>query len=140
MTPYHVTRDIAAPPETVWSILTDANRLSDGSFSIIRIDGRIAAGQSFKLWSTVDPKRAFPIKVAVMQPAQRMEWHGGMPLGLFLGNRQFSLTPIGTGTRFDMRETYSGPLKGLITRFIPDLQPSFETFANALKAAAEDTP
>ncbi len=137
MTPYHVSRDIAAPPSTVWSILTDTQRLSDGNFSIIKIDGQIALGQSFQLWSEVDPKRAFPIKVAVMQPDQRMEWHGGMPLGLFLGNRQFSLTPTGSGTQFEMQETYSGPLKRVITRFIPDLQPSFEKFADALKTTAE---
>ncbi len=139
MTPYHVSREIAAPPSTVWSILTDTQRLSDGNFSIIKIDGQIAPGQSFKLWSEVDPKRAFPIKVAVMKPHQRMEWHGGMPFGLFLGNRQFSLTATGSGTRFEMKETYSGPLKHVITRFIPDLQPSFEKFADALKTTAEAT-
>lgn len=139
MTPFHVSRDIAASPNTVWSILTDANRLADGSFSIIRIDGTIGLDQSFRLWSDVDPKRAFPIKVAVMTPESNMEWHGGMPFGLFLGNRQFMLTPKEAGTRFVMQETYSGPLKGLITRFIPDLQPSFETFADALKTAAEET-
>lgn len=137
MTPYHTSRDIAAPPATVWSILTDAKRLADGSFSILRIDGEIAKGQSFKLWSEVDPSRAFPIKVAVMEPHQHMEWHGGMPLGLFLGNRQFILTATGSGTRFEMRETYTGPLKRLITRFIPDLQPSYEKFADALKSTAE---
>lgn len=137
MTPYHVSRTIAAAPATVWSILTDARRLSDGSFSILKIDGSIGPNQSFKLWSEVDPKRAFPIKVAVMEPVTRMEWHGGMPLGLFLGNRQFMLNAQSDGTEFVMQETYSGPLKGLITRFIPDLQPSFEKFADALKSAAE---
>ena len=137
MTPYHVRRDIAAPPATIWTILTDAKRLSNGSFSILRIDGQIALNQSFKLWSEVDPKRAFPIKVAVMEPETRMEWHGGMPFGLFLGNRQFMLGPSETGTQFIMQETYSGPMKPLITRFIPDLQPSFEKFADALKQMAE---
>lgn len=139
MTPYQVTRDIAASPQSVWAILTDATRLSDGSFSIIKIDGHIEKGQSFQLWSEVDPKRAFPIKVAVMQENERMEWHGGMPLGLFLGNRQFILTATASGTRFKMQETYTGPLKRLITRFIPDLQPSYEKFADALKTAAEGT-
>ncbi len=139
MTPYHVTRDIAAAPGKVWSILTNAEKLSDGMFSIIKIDGQIAPGGSFKLWSEVDPNRSFPIKVAVFDPEKRMEWHGGMPLGLFLGNRQFILTAAGSGTRFQMQETYTGPLKGLITRFIPDLQPSYEKFADALKAVAEGT-
>ncbi|MEJ8563101.1 SRPBCC domain-containing protein [Yoonia sp. GPGPB17] len=137
MTPHYVSRDIAASPAAVWSILTDATRLSDGTFSIIRIEGQIALNKSFKLWSEVDPKRPFPIKVAIMQPERQMEWHGGMPLGLFLGNRQFRLNPTATGTRFMMQETYAGPLKRLITRFIPDLQPSFEKFADALKTAAE---
>ena len=137
MTPYHTRRTIAASPATVWSILTDAQHLSDGSFSIIKIDGRIALNQSFKLWSEVDPNRAFPIKVAAMNPEHRMEWHGGMPFGLFLGNRQFTLAPHADGTVFEMHETYSGPLKGLITKFIPDLQPSFEKFADALRSAAE---
>lgn len=137
MTPYYVSRDIAAPPQTIWSILTDARQLATGSFSIIRIDGAITKGQSIKLWSEVDPKRGFPIKIAVMNEPTHMEWHGGMPLGLFLGNRQFMLTPTETGTRFEMQETYSGPLKKLITRMIPDLQPSFEKFADALKSTAE---
>ena len=139
MTPYHVSRDIAAPISTVWSIITDATHLSQGQFSILKIEGKIALGQTIKLWSEVDPKRAFPIKIAVMKPETHMEWHGGMPLGLFLGNRQFMLTATDAGTRFVMQETYSGPMKGLITRFIPDLQPSFEKFADALKSEAEAT-
>jgi hypothetical protein len=36
-----------------------------------------------------------------------------------------------------MTEAYAGALAGLIARSIPDLGPSFEAFADALKAAAE---
>jgi hypothetical protein len=36
-----------------------------------------------------------------------------------------------------MREQYSGPLAGLVTRSIPDLQPAFDEFAQALKHRAE---
>lgn len=43
----------------------------------------------------------------------------------------------GEGTDVAMTEAYSGPLAGLIGRSIPDLGPSFEAFADALKAAAE---
>ena len=74
MTPYHITRNIAAPPGKIWSILTDAKLLSDGQFSIIKIDGQIAKGQSFKLWPEVDPTRAFPINVAVMH--ETSAWNG----------------------------------------------------------------
>jgi hypothetical protein len=36
-----------------------------------------------------------------------------------------------------MREVYSGPLAGLISRSIPDMTESFEQFADGLKEAAE---
>ena len=136
MTAAFVRRDIAASPDTIWRILSDPATLSNGRFSIIKIEGRIALGQKFKLWSEVDPKRAFPIKVAKMTDTH-MEWHGGMPLGLFTGKRQFTLTPGGAGTMFEMRESYHGPLAGLMTKMIPDLQPSFEVFGDGLKHAAE---
>ena len=70
-------------------------------------------------------------------PAERMVWNGGMPLGLFSGVRTFTLTPTGDGTRFSMREVYSGLLAPLICRSIPDLQPAFDEFAAALKQRAE---
>lgn len=136
MTDPSIRREIAASPEVIWAILTDANRLADGTFSILKIEGQIALGQTIKLWSEVDPKRAFPIKVAV-QTKERMEWHGGMPLGLFTGKRHYVLTASAGTTVFEMRETYHGPFKGLMTKLIPDLQPSFEKFGDALKKAAE---
>ena len=36
-----------------------------------------------------------------------------------------------------MTEVYSGLMAGMITKSIPDLQPSFDEFAVALKAEAE---
>jgi hypothetical protein len=36
-----------------------------------------------------------------------------------------------------MREEYTGPLAGLIGKFIPDLQPAFDEFAQCLKREAE---
>lgn len=36
-----------------------------------------------------------------------------------------------------MREEFTGLLAGLITRAIPNLQPSFEEFAEALKRRCE---
>ena len=136
MTNPHIHREVAAPPKVIWDVLTDATQLANGQFSIIRIDGEIALGQKIKLWSEVDPKRAFPIKVA-RKTSDRMEWHGGMPLGLFTGKRHFIVTPSGAGATFEMTETYHGPLAGMMRKLIPDLQPSFEKFGNALKAAAE---
>jgi hypothetical protein len=77
--------------------------------------------------------------VTELVPPERMVWASGMPLGLFRGVRTYSLAPAvgGVGTDFAMTEVYTGALAGLIGRSIPDLGPSFEAFADALKAAAE---
>jgi hypothetical protein len=134
---YSVTRDIAAPPERVWAILADARRLEAG-FGIRRIEGTLFGGAAIKVWSDVSPERAFPVRVTTFSPPLCMVWTGGMPLGLFRGVRSFTLTLLpGIGCRFVMEEVFSGILSGLIGRSMPDLQPSFETFASALKRNAE---
>lgn len=134
---FEVQREINASPAAIWRVLTDAQKLQDGSFGIKRIEGKIAPGTKIKVWSEVSPGRAFPLKVTHFQPGMRMVWQGGMPLGLFRGVREFVLTPAAMGTVFQMRETYSGPLAGLITKSIPDLGPSFEIFADGLQVATE---
>jgi hypothetical protein len=78
------------------------------------------------------------VRVTAVAPARSMRWSGGMPLGLFKGERMFNLTPMnGDATEFTMREEYSGPLLGLIWRSMPDLGPSFEKFAHGLKERVE---
>jgi hypothetical protein len=67
-----------------------------------------------------------------------MVWSGGMPLGLFKGERTFTLTPAEDGTvQFDMREVFSGPMLRLFGKSIPDMTEPFEKFAEGLKAKAE---
>jgi len=66
-----------------------------------------------------------------------MTWTGGMPLGLFKGVRTFTLTPAGDGTRFAMREEFTGPVLPLIWRSMRNLGPAFAQFAHGLKARAE---
>ncbi|MEO1607304.1 MAG: SRPBCC domain-containing protein [Pseudomonadota bacterium] len=129
---------INASPKRVWSVLTEDLKRDPEPFGIPRIEGAIAPGSRIKLWSEVDPKRAFALKVTVLEAPSRMIWHGGMPFGLFVGTRTFLLTPAMGGCTFEMREVFSGVLSGLITKSIPDLTPSFEKFANTLKEKAEN--
>ena len=128
---------IDATPETIWAILTDVGSYSDWDSGVVRVEGRVAPGEKLKLVSEVNPKRAYPIKVAELAPPERMVWTGGMPLGLFKGVRTYTLTPEDGATRFRMREELSGPMLPLIWRSMPDMQPSFEKFAGGLKARAE---
>jgi hypothetical protein len=138
MRAFAASSTIHASPEAIWAILTDAPGLTRWDSGLERVEGRIAPGQRIKVFSKVNPGRAFPVKVTEFLPGQRMTWTGGMPLGLFKGVRTFTLSPQGNGdTRFTMREEYSGPLAPLIGRSIPDLGPSFEQFATGLKRHAE---
>jgi hypothetical protein len=137
MKSYEATATIAAEPDRVWAVLTDAPAYAEWDSGVQKVEGRIAPGERIKVVSEANPGRAFPVKVSGFDPPRSMTWSGGMPLGLFKGVRTFSLTPDGAGTRFTMREEYTGPLLGLIWRSMPDLGPSFEQFARGLKARAE---
>jgi hypothetical protein len=137
MKSYEAAATIAAEPERVWAVLTDAPAYTEWDSGVEKVEGRIAPGERIKVISAANPGRAFPVKVSGFEPPRGMTWSGGMPLGLFKGVRTFSLTPEGAGTRFTMREEYTGPLLGLIWRSMPDLGPSFEQFARGLKARAE---
>jgi hypothetical protein len=135
---YEASSTIAAAPEAIWAILTDGGAYADWDSGVQRVEGKIAPGEKLKVVSEANPGRAFPVKVTEFQPGRSMTWSGGMPLGLFKGVRTFALVPEdGGGTRFTMREEYSGPMLPLIWRSMPDLQPSFDKFAAGLKARAE---
>jgi hypothetical protein len=137
MKAYDATSVIEAAPATIWAILTDAPGYSRWDSGVIRVDGRIAPGEKLKLVSEANPKRTFSLKVTEFRPDQRMTWEGGMPLGLFRGVRTFTLSPQGNGTRFSVREEYTGALLPMIWRSMPDLGPSFQKFATGLKQRAE---
>lgn len=138
MKSFHASTLIRSTPETIWSILTDASRWSEWNTTVSKIAGKIAPGEKITIYAKVNPGRAFPLKVSEFVPGKKMVWAGGMPLGLFKGERTYTLTPRSDGqVEFDMREEFSGLMAPLITKSIPDLQPSFEEFALALKQRAE---
>lgn len=134
---FESSAEIAAAPEAVWSVLTDGAAWSSWESGVDGVDGQIGAGQTITIRSRVAPGRAFPVKVTTFEPPRTMVFSGGLPLGLFKGVRTYRLTPSGAGTRFEMREDYSGPLLPVMWRSIPDLGPSFTQFASGLKARAE---
>ena len=130
--------EIAAPPEALWSLLIDAPGYPRWNSTVARIEGEIVPGGKLKLFTTASPGRAFPLTVTLFDRPTRMVWSGGMPLGLFKGERTYDITPLGGArTAFVMREVFSGLLASLITKSIPDLQPAFDAFAADLKRAAE---
>mgnify|MGYP003556127030 CR=1 FL=1 len=137
MKSFSVSIRISARPEEIWAILTDAADYPSWNPTVEKVEGRIAPGQRVTVHAKISPGRAFPLSVTEFVPAKRMVWTGGLPFGLFTGERTFELTPSEGGVEFSMREAFRGLLSPLITRSIPDLQPSFEAFAAALKMRAE---
>ena len=135
---YEVSNNINASPERIWALITDAEHYPDWNTTVEKVEGKIGPGETITLKVKVNPGRAFPIKVTEFRPSDRMVWSSAMPLGLFKGQRTYTLTPAGNGeTRFHMREEYSGPMLGMIWKSIPDLGPAFQEFAQSLKRAAE---
>lgn len=130
---------IQAPPDKVWDVLVDLASWPQWDPFCEKIEGRIGLGQSLRAFSTLSPGRAFPVRVETFSPPQRMVWVGGMPLGLFRGERRFTLEEENGGTRFCLEEHFSGPLLFLIGRTIPDLNEAFEAFTQGLKQRVERT-
>jgi uncharacterized protein YndB with AHSA1/START domain len=137
MRAYEASNVIDADPERVWSVLTNAAAWPDWDSGVAKVDGRLAIGQKLSITVAANPGRAFPVTVVTLTRPERMVFRGGMPLGLFTGERTYTLQSEGQSTRFTMREQYSGPLASLIVRSIPDLGPSFQQFADGLKKQAE---
>lgn len=134
---YEVRTTIDASPEDVWAVLTDGTGFTTWDSGVTSFEGTIALGEKITLQSAANPGRSFPLKVEVMEPNRRMVWGGGMPLGLFRGERTYKLELENGSVTFTMREEFSGLLLGLIWRSMPDLQPSFDQFAAGLKARVE---
>ncbi len=135
---YEASRTINARPEKVWSVLVDASGYTSWDSGVVKVEGEIALGSTIKVYAAISPKRAFPVKVDVLDADSRMVWRGGVPVpGLFKGVRTFLLTADGENTRFEMREEFSGLMLPLMWKMMPDLQPTFDQFADGLKARAE---
>ena len=138
MKEYRANTTINAPADKIWSILTNTGAWPEWDPSCDRIEGTVALGAKIKAFTKLSPGRAFPVKVTELAPNQKMTWSGGMPFGLFKGERTFTLSSDGPGrTSFELREVFSGPMLALIGKSIPDMTDAFQGFVNGLKKRAE---
>ncbi len=128
---------IRAKREKIWALLTDASRYPEWNTTVNKVEGSIELGKKVTVHAKISPDRAFPVKVVELVENEKMVWSAGMPLGLFKGARTFTLTEEGEEVEFRMREEFTGLMAGMITKSIPDLQPAFDEFAEALKHTAE---
>ena len=135
---FEASLGIEAFADDIWKILTDAPGWTEWDTTIDDLIGHMAINERLEVYSRLSPGRAFKVKVVEFSPPYRMVWKGGMPMGLFTGVRTFQLSQgDGALTEFTVHERFSGPLKPLFKKFMPDLQPVFEEFVTCLKKEVE---
>jgi uncharacterized protein YndB with AHSA1/START domain len=128
-----VAIEIAADPEAVWKLLTNASDYPSWNSTVVSIEGDIAPGHEIRLVSTLDPERTFKLAVKQFQPPERLEWGDAM------GTRTYDITKRGPrSVTFAMREKIGGILFPLFARMIPSFDESFDRFAADLKKKAEE--
>ncbi len=132
-----VSVDIAAPPATVWALLTSVARQREWNSTLTSITGEIQLGATVELQAVASPGRTFKVKVDELVENARMVWSDGFA-PMFRGVRTYQLTPVGSGhTRFEMDEVFAGLMLPMIAGSLPKFDPIFETYAAELKRAAE---
>ena len=138
MKEYSATTTINASTDIIWNILTDAPSYPEWDPGMDRIEGTIALGNKLTIYTKLSPDKAFPVTVTDIAARQSMTWSSGMPLGLFKGERTFTLAQQSGGSvKFTVREVFSGLLLPLMGRSLPDLTSTFEEFVAGLKKRAE---
>jgi uncharacterized protein YndB with AHSA1/START domain len=136
---YIAVSSIRATPETVWKVLTDATGYADWNPEIIGIDGRMALNERITARVKLGGGaiRRVRMRVTAFEAPSRMEWTGGLPLGLFVGLRTFTVLPRDGVVEFRMHLRMSGPLAPLILMSVGDRQPEIDSFSSALRAHVE---
>ncbi|MDD9933380.1 MAG: SRPBCC domain-containing protein [Myxococcales bacterium] len=133
--------EIAAPPEVVWAVLTDAESFGDWNPFIHEMDGALQVGGQLRVTVGAPGKSRMTFKPQVLTADENRElrWRGKLLVrGVMDGEHVFELQPTEDGTRFLHYEHFSGVLvpllKGMLER---DTLPGFEAMNEALKARAE---
>jgi hypothetical protein len=128
---------IAAPPEKIWALLTDAEGFPAWNSTVTSVAGPIALGQKLTLRVPSAPKQTFTPRVSELEAPTRMVWRDGFA-PMFQGVRTFEISRAGEGaTEFSMVEVFSGLMLPMIAGSLPDFEPIFQQYAADLKRAAE---
>lgn len=129
--------DIPAPPDHVWSVLTDLAAYPRWNPFIVEASGAIEVGARLTIRIKPPGRRAtrFSPELTQVEPGRVLEWQGKLVVrGLFDGTHRFELVPTGDGTRFMQSEDFGGLLVPLFARTLRDTEAGFELMNRALAA------
>ena len=133
---------IDAPPERIWSILTDFDKFPEWNPFIRAASGQIEKDQRLRVTLHPSGGRIINMRpsVVAVEPNSQLRWigHLGVP-GLFDGQHIFELKPSGGAkTIFVQREEFGGVLLPLLTGMLRnETARGFTEMNQALKERAE---
>jgi hypothetical protein len=137
----HSEIDIDAPPEVVWSVLTDLDGYHEWNPFVVSAKGTVAVGE--RLTNRIEPPggkgMTFKPTVTIVETDQVFEWLGrlGVP-GIFDGRHRFELEATASGTHFTQSEFFKGALVRFLKGSLDDhTMQGFEAMNRALKDRAE---
>src|SRR3954469_2012525 len=99
----------------VWAVLSDVGGWRDWDSGVDRVEGRVALGERITIYATMIRSRPFSPTVTEPPPGEAMRRRRGLPFGLAVIERTYSLDAQDDGgTVLTVREVHTGPLAGLL--------------------------
>ena len=133
--------EIAAPAQTVWSVLTDFAAFAEWNPFIVRAEGQLVTGNRLAVTLRPPGHRATRFRPTVLsvEPGRAFRWlgHLGLP-GIFDGRHIHEIEVLGPErVRYIQREEFTGALVPLLGSMLRDAERGFGAMNAALKERAE---
>ena len=113
---FHISVDIAAPPDTVWAVMSDVERWHEWTASVrsIRLldKGSLAVGTRALVRQPKFPPAVW--KITALEPGKRFTWRTGAP-GMRVDGRH-SVETVSGGSRVHLELHYAGAFGNLLAR------------------------
>ncbi|WP_380676293.1 SRPBCC family protein [Salinigranum sp. GCM10025319] len=135
----HTEREIDAPPEAVWDVLTDLASYEEWNPNVTFAAGALEVGADvdLRVQPTRGRERSITATVTEVTPERTLQWVGTAGgRWLFEGRHTFELRPLDGGrTRFVNRERVRGLAAPLVVR--SDSARAYEAMNRALAERVE---
>jgi len=134
--------DIEAPPEPIWSVLTDFDGYPEWNPFMRSLAGRCEVGARLKVRIEPPGRRpmTFTPTIRAAASGRELRWLGRLFVpGLFDGDHRLEIEPLENGrSRFVQSESFSGLLVPVFSKTLAATQRGFEEMNVALKRRVEE--